>query len=336
MKKYSIILPVRNGGEYVKECVNSILAQTHDDFDLIVLDNCSTDGTPEWIASLKNNKIKLLFAPSPLSMEESWARATSIEKNEFITILGHDDILYPNFLQTIDLLVHQHPSASLYLTHFDLIDAEGKMIRACKPMQATYTGDELLKGILSNTVDIMGTGYVMRSKDYDGVGGIPVKYPRLLYADFELWVNLASKGYEVIAPEKCFAFRMHQSTAHSSKDSSLHDAMDIWIDCLAELKQKNEKTRAVVDEYGNEFLLFYCKGFSHRLLRTGIEDREGMTVEKMIGQTKQWAKKIGLESRYHPEKIFSIRLAGIIDNSAILRKVFLLFKKVYPKSVIKK
>ena len=52
MKKFSIILPVRNGGEYVKDCVRSILSQTVDEFDLIVLDNCSTDGTVEWINSL--------------------------------------------------------------------------------------------------------------------------------------------------------------------------------------------------------------------------------------------------------------------------------------------
>ena len=70
--KYSIILPVRNGGEYVKACVNTILSQTLQDFNLLVLDNCSTDGTSEWLTSLQNEKIILFPADKPLTIEENW------------------------------------------------------------------------------------------------------------------------------------------------------------------------------------------------------------------------------------------------------------------------
>ena len=55
---YSIILPVRNGGEYVKECINSILSQTYRDFDILVLDNNSSDGTVEWINTINDRRIK--------------------------------------------------------------------------------------------------------------------------------------------------------------------------------------------------------------------------------------------------------------------------------------
>ena len=51
--RYSIILPVRNGGDYAKECVKGILSQTYSDFNLLVLDNNSNDGTLEWIKSIK-------------------------------------------------------------------------------------------------------------------------------------------------------------------------------------------------------------------------------------------------------------------------------------------
>jgi len=46
-KRFSIILPVRNGGEYVKQCINSILSQTVSDFDFLILDNCSIDDSTE-------------------------------------------------------------------------------------------------------------------------------------------------------------------------------------------------------------------------------------------------------------------------------------------------
>src|SRR6266702_945692 len=99
MAKYSIILPVRNGGEYVKLLLANILQQTLPDFELQVLDNCSTDGTREYIQSLNDNRIKIYPADKPLSIEENWARITTIPKNEFITLIGHDDLLDTNYLR---------------------------------------------------------------------------------------------------------------------------------------------------------------------------------------------------------------------------------------------
>ena len=116
--KYSIILPVRNGGEYVKECVHSILSQTLNDFNLIVLDNCSTDGTLQWIQSLHDERIIIYPSNKPLTIEENWARIKEVKKNEFMTLIGHDDLLCTDYLETMEALIAQHPSASLYQTHF--------------------------------------------------------------------------------------------------------------------------------------------------------------------------------------------------------------------------
>ena len=70
MKKITIILPVRNGGELVKECVQSILSQTYSDFDFIILDNHSDDGTYEWISSITDNRIKIFRSAETLSMPQ--------------------------------------------------------------------------------------------------------------------------------------------------------------------------------------------------------------------------------------------------------------------------
>lgn len=70
-KKFSIILPVRNGGNYVKECAHSILSQTLDDFNLIVLDNCSTDGTLEWMQSLNDNRIIIYPSENPYLLKKT-------------------------------------------------------------------------------------------------------------------------------------------------------------------------------------------------------------------------------------------------------------------------
>ena len=335
MAKYSIILPVRNGGHYVKICVDSILAQTYTDFNFIVLDNCSTDGTLEWLLSLNDSRIQVIPSQKSLSIEENWGRIKAVEKNEFITLIGHDDILYPDFLQVIDRLVKSNPDASLYHTHFNFIDANNNTIRTCKPMNKIITGYEFLSLFLARTIDSMGTGYVMRSKDYDTLNGIPVRYPNLLFADFELWLNLTFISYEVIAPENCFAFRVHQSTTGKSPDKKLHEALEIFVDFLSSLKQQNPQVENIVDQYGSEFLVFYCKGLSHRLLRTPIQKRENLSVRDFIDFTKKLALKLGIQNQYKPEQVKSIRLAEIIDNNKIFRQLFLLFKSIYSTPISK-
>ena len=332
--KYSIILPVRNGGEYIKACINSILSQTLQDFNLLVLDNCSTDGTSEWLASLKNEKIILFPVGKPLTIEENWGRIKDISKNEFITLIGHDDLLYPDFLKNIDSLIKAFPAAGLYHTHFHFIDADGKVIRNSKPMPAFFTFNELLNGFLTQSVDSMGTGYVMRSKDYDALGGIPIKYPNLLFADFELWLSLSDMGGMAVAKSNCFAFRVHKSTTGTSPDFKLHKALELYVNYLVKQKNKSVEKAQTIYKHANQLLLFYCKGFCHRLLRTEQSKRNGITVNSFINQTKLLANNLGIEKTYHPENNISIKMAVLIDSSNILRYLFILVKKIYPKPFI--
>src|SRR5687768_8107771 len=105
MSKYSIVLPVRNGGNYLKECIHSILNQSVNDFNVIILDNCSSDGTSEWISSLESEKIIIYRSDRPLSIEQNWSRIKDVPKNEFMTMIGHDDLLHSDYLQEMDALI---------------------------------------------------------------------------------------------------------------------------------------------------------------------------------------------------------------------------------------
>jgi glycosyltransferase involved in cell wall biosynthesis len=319
----------------VKECVASFLTQTHTDFNCIVLDNCSTDGTLQWLQSLSDSRVKVIPSERPLTIEENWGRIKDVDKNEFITLIGHDDILYPEFLEVMDRLVTSYPEASLYHTHFNYMDENGNTIRPCKPMKQCLTGYEFLNAFLTGSIDSMGTGYVMRSKDYDELHGIPVKYPNLLFADFELWLSLMFKSHAIIAPEKCFAFRLYQGTTSTSQDKKLHQALELFVDYLVAREQDDAQAKSIIDESGAKFLLFCCKGFSNRLLRTPIQKRENLTVRDFIDHTKKLAARLSIEDKYKPEKVPSIRLAAVIDSNPLLRNLFLVFKKLYPKPILK-
>lgn len=333
MAKYSIILPVRNGGHYVKECVESILNQSMNDFNLLVLDNCSSDGTPEWINSLKDDRISVIPADRPLTIEENWSRIIHVPKNEFITLIGHDDLLFPHYLESMDELIRKHPQATLYQSHFRYIDSKGALIRACKPMDEIQSSSEFLGFFLCSMIDVMGTGFMMRAQDYDRIGGIPPRYPNLLFADFELVINLTGTSYKATSSKECFAFRLHQSTTTTSPDLTFHKSFGVFIEYLLELKKKKPEMSAIIEKYSLDFLRYYTKGLSHRLLRTPKSKRSGMSVKVFLQQCKRYADQLVPGNNFHPEKEFSVKLAGIIDSNPIYRSMFLRFKKTYSKPI---
>lgn len=333
MKKFSIILPVKNGGEYVKECIHSMLKQTLNDFDIIILDNSSTDGTVEWLKSLCDDRIIIYEADKPLSIEENWSRAVAIPKNQFMTLIGHDDILEPAFLEEMNSLINAHPQATLFTSQFDYIDSTGKSFRAGQTVRPIENGPEFLSTLLQNKVDIMGTGFVMRSTDYQKVGGIPA-YPNLLFADFTLWFSLTSLGYKVASDKKLFSFRVHQSTTTISSNLKFQQAFEKLVFFLATLKN-DERYNNVLQNYAIEFIKFYCKGLSHRLLKTALDKREGLTVKSFLVKCKGYADLLVPVNNFNPESDFSVRTAKWLDSSNFTRRLFLSFKKIRSKPLMK-
>ena len=331
--KYSIILPVRNGGEYVKECVSSILSQTYADFNLLVLDNCSTDDTVSWISALHDPRIIIFLAERPLSIEENWGRIVSLPKNEFITLIGHDDILDEDYLAVMDDLINKNKEAGLYQSHFRYIDKNGEKIRNCKAMKPVLSHSEFLADFLCNKIDTMGTGFMMRSADYDGLGGIP-NYPSLLFADFELWINLIGKKYLAVAEKQCFGFRIHNSTTTTSKDAIFYEAYKRFVLFLHKLKDDNESNE-VIEKYGPDYIRFYSKALAHRMFRTPKGKRNGYDIKMIKNDAGRFEKLLGGGHNITGNSSDFLKLEQVIDESFILRNLFLLFKKIYKKPVFK-
>jgi glycosyltransferase involved in cell wall biosynthesis len=327
MSKYSIILPVRNGGAYLKECVQSILAQTHTDFMLQVLDNCSTDGTPEYLVSLNDPRIKIYPAPQPLSIEENWARIPTLQKNEFITLIGHDDILLPHYLQEMNTLIEQHPLASLYQAHFSYMNESGNFIAHCKPMDEKQYAHEFLACQMARTIDSTGTGYMMRSSDFDAIGGLPADYPNLIFADYKAWVSLSMKSYKATTPALCFYYRIHNSVSKLTNGEEYFNAFDKYVHFMADIRKQDARIDAVINRYGHNMLMYYCESLAHRVLKTPRAKRH-IKAASLVERFKAYAALLIPEQQFNPMAVFRISIATKLDNNAAGRVFFGMYKSV--------
>lgn len=286
--KFSIILPVRNGGEYFRECVESILNQKYRNFELVVLDNMSSDGSLEWVHGIDDARLIVQESSEGLTIEDSWARIVAVAKNEFMTITGHDDLFDENYLEVMSRLIDRSPDAALYQAHFRLIDSAGNRIRSCLPMPAIERAGEFLLSRLSFRRDSFGTGYIFRSTDYDKVGGIH-GFKKLMFADDALWLQLMNASYKATADEECFSYRVHKSSTSFAPDwHSTFEALESYLSFLEHYSVNQVIPLELSDQLPN-YLIFW---FRWAYFSTEKESQERKAVEIEIHRLCKSASSI--------------------------------------------
>lgn len=105
--KYSIILPIYNGMEYLPTCISTIINQNYNDYELIISDDCSTDGTRKYLDSLKNKQIKVIHQEKNLGAIDNFSEAIKHASGEWLMFLGVDDGLQDYFFSLADKLTEK-------------------------------------------------------------------------------------------------------------------------------------------------------------------------------------------------------------------------------------
>lgn len=105
--KYSIILPVKNALIYAKDCINSVISQNYNNYELLVCDNCSEDGLRDYVEKLNHSNIKYFRTNEPISMVDNFELSLSRATGEWVMFLGADDGLMPFFFQFADFLTQK-------------------------------------------------------------------------------------------------------------------------------------------------------------------------------------------------------------------------------------
>jgi hypothetical protein len=117
----------------------------------------------------------------------------------------------------------------------------------------------------------------------------------------------------------------------TSSDLKYQYAFERFIDYLEKAKQAHPQLASAIFRYSQEFIGYYCKGLSHRLLRTPLRKRNGQTVDTLVKSCKAFADRLVPGNDFDPYQLFSMRLARDIDRYWLSRQLFLLFKRIYSK-----
>lgn len=129
MPKVSIIMPVYNAEKYLQEAFQSILFQTFDDFELIIVNDASSDSSPEILHGITDPRVRVVTHEMNKGAAESRNDAISMAQGEYIAIMDADDISLPNRLDSQVRFLDKHPDIALVgCGIYDTIDEEGHIL----------------------------------------------------------------------------------------------------------------------------------------------------------------------------------------------------------------
>jgi glycosyltransferase involved in cell wall biosynthesis len=237
----SVVVPVYNGVAFIHETMQSILAQTFTDFELLVSERYSTDGTWEALQRYADDpRVRLMRLDAPGPAPVNFKYVTDLATGEFIKAVCADDVLYPDNLAVLVRELRAHPSAVLAVSSRDVIDAGGRMVmrnRGLGGLSGEITGvDAIRRTVLAGT-NIYGeppTALFRREALLDAGGWEPNR-PYLFDLATYCRVLLHSKGNLVAVPRPLWAFRLSgfQETVRTYNHSQTEDVVSFFHELAA-------------------------------------------------------------------------------------------------------
>jgi len=163
----SVIMPSYNESGYIATAIQSVLAQTFDTFELIVVDDASTDGTPEIVASFADPRIRLLVSPSNRGAAACRNAAVENASGSYLALHDADDISEPDRLARQVAFLEANPEIDILGTSTRWIDAKGKTIGVSVP----ETSHEAICACPLRGFGIAHASIVMRREVMEAIGG---------------------------------------------------------------------------------------------------------------------------------------------------------------------
>ncbi len=128
MPKFSVVIPLYNKEEFIKNSLNSVLSQTFQDFEIIIINDCSTDSSLHIVKQFTDNRITIIEHQKNKGLSASRNTGIKIAKSDYIAFLDADDIWKPGFLEKIEFLIENYPQASLFATKYDVLLKDNKIL----------------------------------------------------------------------------------------------------------------------------------------------------------------------------------------------------------------
>jgi hypothetical protein len=204
LPRISVVMPVRNGERYLAHAVDSILAQTCPDFELVIIDDGSTDSTPEQLRRYEaaDDRVRVQHQQQA-GLVASLNRGCGEARGAYIARMDADDIAFPERLARQVEFLDRHPKVAVVGSAVMRIDASGREIKRnfCPTSHA-----EIVEALREYTC-FTHPSVMLRAAALSAVGGYRPAY--LAAEDYDLWLRLSERYELANLPEPLLYYRVY-------------------------------------------------------------------------------------------------------------------------------
>lgn len=235
MAKVTVLMPTYNVAPYVKEAVESVLRQSYSDFELLVIDDCSTDGTLDVVRGISDSRIHIVQNERNLGLADNLNRGLSLIKTELVSRMDGDDIAEPHWLQSEVAVLESHPEIGICGGGFERFGAVSTVVRLPEHPQ------EILANMLFECSIIVPTFRMSLYRDK----GLRYRSDAFPAEDYRFWADClrVTKAYNV--QDTLFHYRMHPKqicTSLSAKQKGkVEDVRRYMLELLGRNMTEDEK-----------------------------------------------------------------------------------------------
>ncbi len=262
--KVSVCMIAHNEEIFIKEAVESVLAQTFSDFELIVLDDGSTDSTCECVAAIKDPRIRL-YSQKQGGRPRARNRAMGYCRGEYIASLDADDTYLPDKLEKQVRFLDENNDIDVVFGNYYRTDKEGNILKAIElPLSYSALQKDLAKRNRFHLNTILA-----RRTVFDSLSGYNEKY--LIGQDYELFIRMLKEFRVESIPSVVATRRIHESNIIWNEYKK---SLGVSIDC--------QKKAVAAFNLPLSYYLYLLKPVTLRALPDGIE----AVIRKIIFNNK--------------------------------------------------
>lgn len=230
--KVSVIVPNYNHAPFLRQRIDTILAQTFQDFELILLDDCSTDDSRSILSSYSNDphvSTVQFNEKNSGSTFKQWNKGTRLARGEYVWIAESDDYADPRFLETLVAVLDAKPHVVLATCRSWLVTADGSAQHYADSdvrfwdryaQGADVDGREECRNYFVHVNSVCNASSVLFRKNvYEHVGGADEKLR--FCGDWKLWAAMALVGRVVYLSDPLNYYRVHRSTVSANSNNDL-------------------------------------------------------------------------------------------------------------------
>lgn len=208
----SISIPVYNAEKTIAETIQSIINQTYNNLEIIIVDNASTDNTLQVIKKFKDPRIKIYKNNKNIGAEKNFSKCVKLAKGRYIAIFHADDVYTKNMIKKQVEVFQNNPNIAAVFTRANKINSSGEIIGESRipshlKNKKCYHFYEIFTSILENGNFLVTPSVMVKSEIYKKM--IPFNEKKFdTSADLDMWLRILEKHPIAIIDEKLMSYRI--------------------------------------------------------------------------------------------------------------------------------